>query len=262
MSNAAIGWNNGIITGALTAGSEAAGLSVANLQDDRGSAATAWQTAAGVTTTTLQIDAGASTTWRVLYLGRTNLTSAATVRWRIGNSAGGASASYDSGVISAGVVSGFGQSVHVAPTDQAGRYVYLNLVDAANPDGFLNVALAFAGAVWQPAINFDVGTAIGQDDRTDEVVTLGGQEYPAPRWQRRRWDVVFQTLNSSDVWPSVMALDSYARRGGNLLLLPDPASADLGREALFGRMKSTSDITYPTRVTIYRSWRARFTERL
>ena len=171
-------------------------------------------------------------------------------------------ATYDSGTVSAGIVAGIGQSVIVAPADASGRYARVDINDPANPDGFINVPLAFAGPVWVPNVGADWQSAIGRDARIDEVQSIGGQEWPVMRWARRRHVVQLAAVTSSEVWASYMALDLTARMGGNVAYIPDTASADIAREAIFGRMQPLSDLGYTDRSVNLRSVRMSITERL
>ena len=272
MANALFGWVNNILSATLTADSEEAGLGVAQLQNDQGDASTAWQTAAGVTTSGFLADTGSAySVWRAFALARTNLTSAATVQWRVGApGTGGALASvvYDSGVLPAGVVPGFGQTVFVmfpqslVPVQAQAQALRCDISDPTNPDGFLSVALAYAGVPWQPLTNISTATTRGRDDSTLETTTRGGQEYPLNLWARRRWSVDFQGIRNSEVLPDVDALDAACRDGGNILLVPDPASSTVNQEAVFGRGKPGSDLAYFQGAPDRRTWKLTVTERL
>jgi hypothetical protein len=269
MADALFGYDNRILTGTLTAGSEATGLPVTNLTSPQGATSNAWQTAGGVLTGAagawMLIDAGASVTWRVFVLTRTNLTTAAQVRWRVGTTVSSnvpGSLTYDSGTVSAGVRAGIGQSVIVAPSQISGRYVRLDLTDSANPDTVISIGLCYAGPVYQPAFNVGWGTSFSIDPQVEEVTTRSGQEYPVLRWERRRWDLALDNIATAEVWPSLLEWYRVGRRGDNVLYINDPASADLASEAIFGRCGSLADITYPIESTDYRAWRARITERL
>ncbi|MFC5358265.1 phage head spike fiber domain-containing protein [Azospirillum himalayense] len=83
------GYQSHLLTGTVQAGSEVQGLPASNLQNDQGDTASAWQTAQGVVTSAagawLVVDAGADVTWRAALLARTNLTSAAQIRVRVGS---------------------------------------------------------------------------------------------------------------------------------------------------------------------------------
>ena len=265
MTNALFGWRNHVTTASLTGSGGVPFLDVGNLRNEQGSPALGWQMPGTVAALVADTHAAAST-WRAFVLARTNLTAAATVQWRVGPAAAcfgtGGEFSYDSGVIPAGVAPGFGQSVHVAPAPVAGEAVRLDIADPGNPDGFINVPLAYAGPVWQPATNIAYDTSLGRDDATDETTTRGGAEFPTLQWTRRRWDVSLQGIRASELWPSVMELDRAARTSQNVLFVPDPAGADVAREAVFGRLRSLGDVTYPFGNGDRRAWRARITERL
>jgi hypothetical protein len=169
---------------------------------------------------------------------------------------------YDSGWGSAGVQPGYGQSFRFSPTPAVGQYAYCEIDDPTNPDGFVAVGLAYAGPVWQPALNIGWETATNTDTRVDEVVTRGGQEYPQYRYEQRRWDVSMQHILDSEIWSEAAEVQRAGRRGGNVLFVPDPVGDNMQKEAVFGRVYSQSDIEYSNNTTQYRSWRLRVIERL
>ena len=180
----------------------------------------------------------------------------------IGEKPGGADATYYSGLIPAGVAKGYGQTVHIPPTGTRGRWLHCNIYDPGNPDGFINIPLAFAGPCWQPALNLGWGSAVGRDGLVTETVTRGGQEYPTSLWQRRLWEMEFVGIRDAEVWPCVMELDSMSRSGGNVLLVPRPDGPDMMRETVFGRFKAAGPLTTPLMSFDARAWRATVTERL
>lgn len=172
------------------------------------------------------------------------------------------SITYDSGLVSAGVQVGYGQSVFVAPSPVIGRHARCDIEDPTNPDNFVAVGLAYAGPVWQPALNIGWETTTNTDARVDEVVTRGGQEYPQYRFEQRRWDVAMQHILDSEIWSQAVEVQRAGRRGGNVLFVPDPEGENRNKEAVFGRVYSQSDIEYSNNTTQYRSWRLRVIERL
>ena len=164
--------------------------------------------------------------------------------------------------VSAGIAAGIGQSLIVAPADLTAQYVRLDVNDSTNPDGFINIPLAFVGPVWAPIASADPSSSFGRDDRIDDVQTLGGQEWPVLRWHRRHWQIVLQAVAQAEVWASLMPLDLVARTGANILYVPDSASTDAAKEAVFGRLRTTGDLTYPSQSASLRTWRATIEERL
>ena len=251
MSNAAFGFSNNVITGGISTSSSVTGLDGSQLRNDQGSASTAWQTT-GCSAEIVRITTSATTTWQAFGLFRTNLTPSATVQWYVGGI----------NPFSLPVAAGFGQAVIILPASVSGTFVQVNISDPTNPDGFINVPLMYAGPAWTPQTNIDYTTAFGRDDQVDEVLSRGGQEFPSVQWTRRRWDVSMQGIRASEVWTQAMALDLAARAGGNVLFAPNPAGADLPREAVFGRLKSLADLSFPFGNADRRAWKARITERL
>jgi hypothetical protein len=267
MGISAFGWTNRVTTGALSVVSAAANMGAGNLQDDQCSSDSAWQTPSGtVTGAWLVIDSGStSSTWRAFGLFRTNLTAAATVRWKVGNTLTTgrvSSPSYDSGTVNAGVAAGYLQSLVIPTADQTGRYCEVQIDDSGNPDGFISVPGVFAGPLFLPAVSAGFASTFGRTDRTDEVVTQGGQEFPINRSISRVQSVALAGVTVAETWASVMELDRIARAGGNVLFAPDVTSTTLAREAVFGRLRNASAVSYPYGSSDRRAWSATVTERL
>lgn len=254
MRNATWGYRNHMLSAAITASAAEAALGVEQMQNEQGAASSAWQTPAGVTTAWFQVDAGAALSFGAVGLFRTNLTPAAQIRWR--------ATGLDTGMVSAGVAPGYGQTVRVLAAPVLSQTLRCDISDPTNPDGFVNIALAYAGEAWASDINISPSTALGIDSKTDETETRGGQEWASLQWERRRWDVDHQGIKAGEVWPRLMEMLRVSRRGGNILFVPDPDSGDLQRETVFGRLSSLSDVTYPYKTTELRAWRGRVTERL
>ncbi len=258
MSAALIGWNNYVKTGTVTASEAAANFPVTNLQGDQGAAASAWQTNDTGPATLTITPALTQRTWRALGLFRTNLTSAASLVFSLFNNPSTLVAT----ATLPGPVNGTGQVVWVLGADTVADYATVAITDAGNPQGYLNVPLAFAGPAWNPLTGFSFATALGRDGTTDEAQSRGGQEYPVFRWQRRRWDYDMQGVRASELWLQLDAMLRTARTGANIFTVPDTTSANLASEALFGRIASLADVTFPFGTADRRAAKLRHTERL
>lgn len=260
--NCLLGYLNQVQLGTLTP-TDQGGLPAANLQNNQGSADQAWQTTAGVTAASLLIDSGGVTqSWQAFGLFRTNLTSAATVRWRVSANSSMSSPTYDSGVVSAGVVPGYFQSVIGLAAPVVGEFCQVDISDPSNPDTFLNIPLAFAGPAWQPLTNLDYTTTWGRDRQVTETVTRSGAEFPLTQFARRRITLSFQGVRSTEAWAQAMEADRVASiAAGNLLFIPDPASGTIQQESCFGRL-GPKDLAFPYGNADRRSWGGILTERL
>lgn len=263
MANAAFGYENRLLDTWLYAGSEAPGLTVGNLQDQQTSDASSWRTNGSVVDAYFVAGAASSVTWRAFGLFRTNLTSAATIRWRVSDATGNVdNPVYDSDVIPAGVVPGIGQTVHVAPSDKIGPTIACDIDDPGNPDGFISVGGAFAGPIWRPKVNISPESAIAHNRARSVVTARSGAQYVTPLYMQRGWSIAHDGLADSDLWSQLWPLDQAANLGTNILFIPDSASAKIASETVFGMLEITSNITFQTPRGEFRGWRAKIMERL
>lgn len=263
--SALIGWNNLIKSSVISANSAATNFPASNVATDQGSPSAGWQTAAGVVTLAggALISAKPATlgqTWRVIGLFGTNITAAATVNFALWDKPLAPVLVWTANI--PGPVSGYGQVVAVLPVDTVADSVQIYIDDPTNPDGFINVATMFAGPAWQPIGSTGFDSTVGRDESVAEVVTRGGQEYPALLWQRRRWDITFDSLRQSETWGIVDPMFRQAKAGANVFFTPDGQSPNLQQEAIFGRLQGTADISYPYGGADRRRWQAQITERL
>lgn len=261
-SNTLLAWDNYVLTASLSATSQE--LPITNLQLERGSPSTGWQTAAGVTQgiSFFVQPALQRQTWRAFGVFRSNLTPFAQVTITLWNNI---SPNVQGQVYRASVEGpepGFYQSILIAPTDIVADFAQFDIDDPGNTDGFINVPLAYAGPAWQLAGGVTYETTFGYDDRTDELVTVGGQEFFVHRWDRRRAELAFTTIRGGEAAVQLAELQGTARRGNNILFCPDITSDTLKSEAIYGRLQATSDVGFSFETADRRSWRARMTERL
>lgn len=261
-----IAWENAFLSGTVSASAETVGLGAGQVQNAQGATSTAWQTPLGTTSAWLQVDGGAGAAWRVLSLHRTNLTTTATVRWRLSNDPAFGSAIYDSGVVSAGITAGYGQSILVLPSLQTARYARVDIADVSNPESLLRVALAYAGPVFEPARNFSPrATSFVRSPSFAIPVTRGGQEFPELRFSRRGWTVSLPLITATEAWSRFQECARLSEGGRNVLFIPAPTgttAANIAREAVFGRLAQTGEIPWAQNSAVLRAWSFTITERL
>lgn len=263
MAAGSLGWRNRLEEGVLSAGSAIAAAPVANVLGPQGGEP--WITAYGVTTSAggarLQCDAGAASTWRAFCLARTNLTTAATVRWRLGTTAGAGNV-MDSGALG-GVIAGVNQHVYLAAAELTARHLTVDIEDSGNPDGQIMVDLAWAGPVLQPRIDFDWPSTEGRQHRTDRAQAAGGQAFNRPMWQQRVWALQWNALDDSELGDSgLKQADQYGRAGGNVLFVPGTGWNPM-QDAILGELANPSPFSWPQPGASYRrAWRADIVERL
>lgn len=254
---------NRVLAGALSASAEAAGLGASQLANEHGATSTSWQTSAGTTAAWWQLDGGGGATWDALTIHNANLTASATVRWRLSNDPAFGTSIYDSGTLSATVVLGYRQSVHVLPSTQTARYLRCDLADAANPEGVLRVAQAFAGPVRRPVRNFSyAATSFRRAANVGAQRSRGGQTYADFRFAERAWAIGLPTLTRDEAWTLAQELQRQAEAGGNVLFVPAPAGSHVAREAVFGLLSAAGEIGRQQGVPLLRTWSLTITERL
>jgi hypothetical protein len=259
MSNTALAWTNYVKTGVVTSNNAAANFPVTNIQTDSGAPAEGWQTTIRTAIVLTITPAAGAQTWRALGLFRTNLTAGASLTFALKNNP--STVVYTTTV--SGPVGATGQVVVIVPSNIVADYATITISDASNPEGHVNVPLAFAGPVWITASPLALDTAYGRDSRRDTPTTLGGQKSPNLRWQARRWDVSSVGIRTStELWQQLDAMNRLTMAGGNMLLIPDITSVNLGYEALFGILDQLADVTFPLGTADRRAWKGRLTERL
>jgi len=253
-----LAWNNFVLTSGLTASSAA--MPVSNLTDERGSSSVAWQTVgpSALLTITPSIK---QQTWRVFGLFRTNLTPFATI-----------TVTLYSGDLSAPLLTwtggadgpepGYGQAITIAGSDVVADYCTIQIDDPGNPQGFLNIPLAYAGPAWIPETSLSYDTTFGVDPTISSQVARGGQEYLTFLYSQRRAELAFYGFRHGEIMAQLAELQRTAARGPNVLVVPDVTSPTFAMEAIYGRVVATADVAFPYAAADRRSWKARVTERL
>lgn len=121
---------------------------------------------------------------RVLALARHNITLAGLIRIRIWSDAGATVLTYDSGWIDvwpAAFVGDLAGSTATRPfwldAEKLARVVRIEIDDATNPDGFIQIGLCEIAQGWQFSVNPAVGAEEGFRFRSLAVESLGGVRF-------------------------------------------------------------------------------------
>ena len=267
MATTVLGWNNLVTEPNLVsevfgpATPIASQLPPQNLASSSGSPATGWQCALQAVGNypLLRLTPISRRTVGAIGFFRTNLTSSAVVTMYVYTGTPAAPTQVFTQSVSP--IAGMGQVV-AFPNNVACDFCQFGFIDPGNPDGFVNIPLAYVGPAFVPITGVAWGTTFGRDDNPDVVISRGGSEFVTLKWQRRRLELVFDGLRQSEIWTQVDALRSAARTGMNVLAVPDTTNGNTLQEAVFGRLQDTADITYPYGAADRRAWHAKVTERL
>lgn len=185
----------------------------------------------------------------------TNLSLAATVRIRASNSSSFASTLYDSGTLAAypaGVTEASREGLrwnyfHRLTTATAATWWRVEILDAANPDGYVSVGRLFAGTgVWQPTINMLAGAGLGWESNAEVMKALSGAEWITDVEAHRTLRFGLQ-LPESEMLASAFDLQRVAAGSRReVVAVWDPSDGvHYVRRSLLGRLRTLSPIEAP-----------------
>ncbi len=285
MANGGLGWFNLFDGGVITADTESAVAPVSNLTLPQGGYP--WMSEFGTTTANIYLDSqdavstlqagtnwpgssaswgladftysGNTAIWRAVGVFRTNLTKLATIRYRLGTTPGGSDV-LDTGDLT-GVEPGRNQHIYVHPTHLVARYLTITITDTSNPDNQLKVGLAYGGNMVIPQSNFGFSSSSERENRLDIAVSAGGFEYPKYMWQRRKWNISWDDLSQTEIRSYLDTIDSYARKGYNVLFVPDYEDG-LNFDSVYGMLREPSPFSFARAGFSRYAWAAQITERL
>jgi len=244
MSNAQLGWINYFVNGTVSGGGlPPTGFAASNLAGPV--AYPPWRSANGqLTAVAIDIDAGSAVSWGAVALFRTNFTTGAQIRVKLGTTQGDNSV-YDSGsMVSAGIVAGYGQFIFLIPAATGtARWMRLLITDAANPDNYLLGGLGFAGPLATPSRNFSYGQSHTWQDDSKMNVTKGGQKYAVQSPQYRKQAFTLANLTETDAWTIAAELARYCGIQKNVLFVPDPGGSHMMQQSVFGSLAQTGPQT-------------------
>lgn len=266
MQNIILSYPNRADAATITGGSWSGALPVTNLAN-REVWKVARSTNALLASTKFNVDIGAAKSLRCFALANHNMSASATWRVTLGSTTGGDDI-YDSGWISiwrmafndivewesitwwTGVAgdeylrSPYA-AMHAAPDIYTARYLTIEVNDAANVDGYVQIGRLFAGGALQPTYNPVYGL---QDGMTDLSTTDAAES--GARWSTERRRIRNTSFVLGWVTPTEASYMQEMQRSlgtiGEVLYIPYPA--DMGesqRWGYIGRMSELSPIEYP-----------------
>lgn len=214
MANLRIIYDNAIDRATLSASSTAGSLAVSNLLTDIKSAV--WR-ATGISATLTATWSAAEIVSGVV-LPFTNLTPAATIRVRGYTNIADATPAFDTGTIAACAATTIGPWGWASGTVGANSFAYgggayarawigapaavkkitIDLVDAANPAGYVEAGRLVAGAYWSPVWNFDYGTSVTMVDSSKQQRSDAGDLLTDIGTRHRKQNLSLSTMPEAD----------------------------------------------------------------
>lgn len=247
--NFLLGYANRIGAATISGGSWLAGAPASNV-GTWALADTARSSNALTTSTKLRINHGSAVTARVLVLVRHNLSSAATVRWIRGTTAGGSDVA-DTGSVAAWAFTpraydGAVYDVLLLQTAQtSAQYDEIEITDTGNGAGYIEIGRVFVG----PAFDPDIGQAYGLRDGHTDLSTVGrahsGAQWTASsrRLRTAAFTLPYVTLAEGGELHDIEQAEGIT---GELAYLPHTHDrALLQRYGFVGLARELSGIEYP-----------------
>lgn len=239
----------------LSGGSWNASFPLANLKNKTLSKV-ARSTNALAASTTWDTDLGTPRNLRLLGLLNSNLSTAATVRWRIYTDSGYTQLVHDTGALpvpwaalDAETLVGWRPDFwHALATDQTGRYVRTEIVDTGNAAGYVEFGRAPMMSAWQPQQNIAMGPTF-QYDHSDTTIDKvpGGSSYATRRPPRRIQTVALKGITPAEAHQAILEMQRTLGRDGELFFVYDPAEPDfyVRQKSYLCTMRETTPLEYP-----------------
>lgn len=262
---------NTVYTPTLGSGSWSTALPLTNLQDVR-LAKVARSSDVQLASTKFEIDLKTARQLRLFSIPKHTLSTAALFRIRISNTAGDFTTPvYDTGWIAVWPVVYPWQSLewthpsfwtgrlapedaagynigllHVAATEQRGRYVLFEIDDTTNTDGYIDLSRLFLATGYQPTKNAAFGFQISIETETQRERSLGGVDYFDRREPRR---IARMSINNNTVDEVMVNLFEMHRRSGidgQIMFVFDPDdTVQMHRRSFLANQRSINPIDYP-----------------
>ena len=231
--------------GTVQAGSQAGGMPVTNLLSMQ--PRNAWRA----------LDLGAA--WFTLHLPSApeidfialpSHTASATATWRVRAADSEAelttTPAYDSLAVSmwplGGRPSGYTYlptilNLLAAPVSRA--WWRVDIFDAGNPAGYLDVGRFYAAKLFQPQRNFSFGASGGRIDPSPRQASVGGQLYTEPRPQRRVETLTLSWLSEAEMYDGLEEIKRQRGTSRDVLLIPNiDDSARLHQKMIYGLLSN------------------------
>lgn len=270
MANAIIAYRNRADSATLTGGSWTAGMPLSNLQD-RLLSRLARSTNDDPASTTFTLTLDRFRTVSVVALCRHNMSSQATWRIRAFADSGLTDQLYDSGAVnvwqamydssqlewqddnfwsglpSAEDLAGYyWNAIHVLPEAKSARYWKLDISDASNPAGYVEIGRLFLSEAWVPTLNMSYGASLGYTSRTEVEEAWDGTEYFDVKAPYRVAQFRLENLSQQEAMFRALDMQRVASIDKEVLFVWDPDDTQhLIRRSFLGRLRELSPLEQP-----------------
>lgn len=269
MSNTIIGYQNRIDAATFAAyGSWSTTLPLTNIKT-RSLSRKARSTNAANSSTKLRFSLDSACVIGSVAIVNHNIQKDATWRYRVYSDSGYSTLVYDSGTINVWPLMPYGSYewedenfwdlqlsdeeialftktlTYVPETIASAQYYQIEFFDSTNTDGYVELGRIFVGAIYQPALNMNLGASIGDETNTVVDVALSGAEFFDRRTSYRvaQFTLDHLTYNESIINGDIIKISGVDAEV--VYIYDDNTALDLHRRAFLGRLRALSPISQP-----------------
>ncbi|XYD07423.1 hypothetical protein R1A27_20145 [Methylobacterium sp. NMS12] len=126
--------------------------------------------------------------------------------------------------------------------------ITVEIFDAGNPDGFIEIGRLICGKVWSPSTNYGPdGHSHDLDDLTDREEGRSGARFYNPRPMRRLFSFSFDYLPEAETFRDVYRIATRSGTHRQVVVIPNPADPDsYVREAFVGTLGTPPSLRRPS----------------
>jgi hypothetical protein len=135
--------------------------------------------------------------------------------------------------------------IHVLTTEQIFQYWRIEIDDALNVAGSVDVGRLFLSPAWAAAVNYDYGAGLEVGDKSVIDSSVSGVEYFEQRERKREMQFTLSNLTEEEFTGQALAMQRYAGKTGEILIIPDSdVPADFPVKAFLCRAMEYEKITH------------------
>ncbi|MCO5129736.1 MAG: hypothetical protein M9932_04130 [Xanthobacteraceae bacterium] len=218
--------------------------------------------------TKFKVDLGLVRPVSMFALINTNNTDTATVRFRVSMNSDGSSPGLDStipavppsivfgslpwggfpwtGIEDFSVTPGGRVTYYKHPEAVFGRYVFVDISDTSNPDGYVQLGRFMAGDAFVPQVNIDWGAQLSFVDESKQSRSVGMQLYSDKKPLRRKLQCSFGALSESEAMGVIYDLHRTLGKTGNCIVVydPDDNASMVLRRTIYGTLPELPAISH------------------
>ena len=137
--------------------------------------------------------------------------------------------------------------IYLPPTPVQAQYWFIEIFDAFNPAGYIEVGRLFMGQRWSPSINYGYdGNSLDLLDVTGVEESRGGVRFYDQRPIRRSLSVSFDYLTEREVFQDVYRIAVRSGVSGQVVVVSSPDDPDSMRnEAFIATMRQLPSLRRP-----------------